>query len=102
MTDPMQSVDHDRDVDRLDRRIDKVEHDIQTLDQQGSRGVVALQTQVQGLTTAIGELKGTISALRVEVRSEVKLVKAGRWQIALGIAALIVPLYAGVIFNYVK
>ena len=98
----MPEEDHDRDVDRLDRRIDKVEQDLRVLDQQGSRGVVGLQAQVQGLAGTIGEIKGGISGLRTEVATEIKLVKSGRWQIALLVLAALLPAYAGVAYNFVK
>jgi hypothetical protein len=96
----MPEEDHDRDVDRLDRRIDKVEQDLRVLDQQGSRGVVGLQAQVQGLAGTIGEIKGGISGLRTEVATEIKLVKSGRWQIVAAVTTIMTPVYAGVAYNF--
>jgi hypothetical protein len=69
-------VADDRDVDRLDRRIDANEQRIIALDEHGSRGVVSLQVQVTQLVKDVAKVSPSIDALRAEVKSQFALHEA--------------------------
>ena len=66
-------VADDRDIDRLDRRVDIVETRLQTLDEHGSRGVVGLQIQVSQLIKELALVEPAIEKLRVEVTNQFAL-----------------------------
>jgi hypothetical protein len=63
----------DRDIDRLDRRIDANEIRITALDDHGSRGVVALQVQVAQLIADVAKVEPAIEALRQEMKTDFAL-----------------------------
>jgi len=66
----------DRDVDRLDRRIDLNEQRIIALDEHGTRGVVGLHVQVAQLIGDVAKVEPAIEKLRLEVTSQFALHEA--------------------------
>lgn len=66
----------DRDIDRLDRRIDASEQRLAALDEHGSRGVVGLQVQVTQLIKDLAQVQPALEALRQEVKAQFALHEA--------------------------